>query len=144
MLKPTKKLTKTQFWLLSCTWGLIMTLAGAAAAAFFLIAGKKPKQNQYGWVFECGKNWGGLSLGPISIVSSGVSQHTLNHEFGHSIQNCYYGPGHIFISIASAIRYWYREYLVNCKGYNYYDLPPYDSIWFEGEATRLGDFYKNN
>jgi hypothetical protein len=46
-----------------------------------------------------------------------------------------------FISIASAIRYWYREYLTRVKGMKYSELPDYDDIWFEGTATYLGKHY---
>jgi hypothetical protein len=45
----------------------------------------------------------------------------------------------IFISLASAIRYWYREYLVRVKGKKYSELPDYDSAWYEGMATELGN-----
>ena len=45
------------------------------------------------------------------------------------------------VSIPSAMRYWYREYLVRKKKKLHSELPPYDSIWFEGWATKLGDKY---
>lgn len=141
MIKPNRKMTAAEFWLLSCTWGILMTIAGLLVGLIFLVCGFRPIRNQYGWVFEFKRGWGGVSIGPVSIVSQGVSQHTLNHEFGHSVQNCYYGPFHILVSLASAARYWYREYLVNRKGYKYWDLPDYDSVWFEAEATRVGNYY---
>ena len=46
------------------------------------------------------------------------------------------------ISIASAIRYHYRNWIKKHKPT--INLPPYDSIWFEGEATKIGNYYKNN
>jgi hypothetical protein len=49
----------------------------------------------------------------------------------------------ILISLASAIRYWYREYLIQIQKVPYYTLPDYDDIWFEGTATYLGNHYKN-
>ena len=49
----------------------------------------------------------------------------------------------VFITLASAVRYWYREYLVQVKGKFYHELPDYDSIWFEGSATELGEKYKS-
>ena len=138
------KLKKWMFYLLSFTWGITMTTIGCLTSLVLLIAGYKPKRNQYGWYFEIGTGWGGCELGCMCIVNKNPSQHTLNHEFGHAIQNCYFGPFMIFISLASAARYWYREYLTRIKKIPYTSLPAYDSIWFEGGATKIGTFYKNN
>ena len=136
-----KKLSKILFWTLSFTWGLPVTLVGLITTVVLMCCGKKPKQNMYGYAIEIGKGWGGLEMGPFCLVNANPSRHTLNHEFGHGIQNCYFGPFMIFISLASAIRYWYREYLIRIKKMKYSDLPPYESIWFEGDATRIGNMY---
>ena len=89
--------------------------------------------------FKVGKSWGGLELGGLFITDSTPSLHTLCHEHGHGFQNCLWGILYPFvIGIPSAIRYWYREYLVRCRNKKYSDLPPYDSIWFEGQASRWG------
>lgn len=140
----SRKLTKTEFFALSFTWGIIMSSIGCLVSAVLLIIGFRPKRNQYGWYFEIGENWGGCELGCMCIVNKNPSEHILNHEFGHAVQNCFFGPGMIFISLASAIRYHYREYLNRIKEIPYSQLPDYDAIWFEGSATRLGTFYKNN
>ena len=117
-----------------------MTIIGLLTAGVLMIMKKTPIPNQYGWYFEIGKdNWGGLDLGMESLVNKNPSEHILNHEFGHAIQNCYFGPLFLFIWIASAIRYQIRK-IQQKKGKQ---LPPYDSIWFEGQATRLGTEYKN-
>lgn len=134
-------MSKTLFWILSWTWGFPMTFIGSLIFILLQLAGIKPSKNQYGWVFEIGKHWGGVELGPFAIVNENPSQHILDHEFGHSLQNCYIGPLMPFISIASAIRYWYREYLIRVKGMKYSELPDYDDIWFEGTATYLGKHY---
>jgi hypothetical protein len=118
-----------------------MTLIGSLIFSLLQLVGFKPKKNQYGYVFEIGKGWGGVEMGPFAIVNENPSQHILDHEFGHSLQNCYIGPFMPFISIASAIRYWYREYLTQIKGVKYSELPDYDDIWFEGTATYLGKHY---
>ena len=102
-------MSKTMFWVLSWTWGFIMTLIGSMVFIALRIAGYKPYRNQYGWAFEIGENWGGVEIGPYCIVNKNPSQHTLDHEFGHALQNCYLGPYMPFISLASAARYWYRE-----------------------------------
>ncbi len=137
-------MSKTLYWLLSWTWGIIMTTVGSVVALCLIIAGYKPQRNQYGWVFMIGKNWGGVEMGPFAIVNENASQHTLDHEFGHSLQNCYLGPYMVFISLASAARYWWREYLVQVKKKKYSDLPDYDAIWFEGTATYLGEYYRKH
>ena len=47
-----KKLTIKEFYTLSFTWGIIMTLIGLiAAAAVMIITKQKPKRNQYGFYF---------------------------------------------------------------------------------------------
>jgi hypothetical protein len=44
----------------------------------------------------------------------------------------------IIVALPSLIRSRYRVYLTEKKGVDTRTLPPYDSIWFEGQATRLG------
>jgi hypothetical protein len=139
-IKSIFKIKPWLFYLLSFTWGIVMTLIGCIASLILLIAGKKPKKNYYGWYFEILENWGGLELGCMCIVNRNPAQYTLDHEFGHAIQNCFFGPFMIIITIWSAIRYWYREFLTKVKKKT--DLPPYDSIWFEGQATKIGEYYR--
>jgi len=132
-----KDINKTLYFLLSFTWGLPMTLIGCIAAVAMIITGHKPKR--FGWAiyFEIGKGWGGVNLGPVFICNRDSSDNLKAHEFGHSIQNCYFGPLMIFIvAIPSATRYWIREWK---KSRGVKNLPPYDSIWFEGQATELGE-----
>jgi hypothetical protein len=127
---------RTIFYLLSFTWGIIMTLVGCLVTLVLLIAGYKPKKWGHCWYFEIGEYWGGLELGPCFLTNKNPSKHTRNHEHGHGFQNCKYGPFMVIISLMSAGRYWYRELKYNRKGV----VPPtkYDDIWFEGEATKLG------
>lgn len=128
---------KILFYVLSFTWGLPMTLIGGLVAAVLLCAGYRPKRWGGCWHFTVGKNWGGVELGLVFLTDSNENKHTKNHEFGHAIQNCFFGPFMPFIvCIPSAIRYWYREFKYNRKGIR----PPtnYDDIWFEGQATKLG------
>ena len=140
-----RKLKKWAFYLLSFTWGIVMSAVGCLVSLVLIVAGYKPKRNQYGWYFEIGKHgWGGCEFGCMCVVNSRPSQHILDHEFGHAIQNCYFGPFMVLISLASAIRYQYREYLVRIKKVSRFALPAYDSIWFEGSATKIGVFYRNN
>ena len=131
------KQARIVFYILSFTWGIVMTLVGLIVAGVLLLAGKRPKK--YGWCyyFEVGENWGGFNLGIIFLTGSNPPERTKNHEFGHAIQNCLWGPLMPFIiTIPSAIRYWYRE----LKYYRKNKFPPtdYDDIWFEGNATMMG------
>ena len=137
------KLSKELYWLLSLTWGLPLTLMGLVFALCLSCFGKKPKHNMYGWVYELGPICGGFSLGPITIAPSDPSLRMLNHEFGHSIQNCYFGLLMPFVvSIPSMLRFWYRELAMSIGHKSLNDLPPYDAIWFEGTATSIGnEFY---
>lgn len=137
-------MSKTLFWTLSWTWGIIVTLIGSLIFAVLTSFGYKPFRNIYGYAIEIGEGWGGLEMGPFCLVSKNPSQHTLNHEFGHGVQNCFFGPFMLFISLASAVRYWYREYQMRVLKKSYKDLPDYDSIWFEGDATRLGNYFKEH
>ena len=132
-------MNKFLFYLLSFTWGLPMTLIGCMVSLVLLIAGYKPKKYGYTWYFEVGNNWGGLELGVMFLTNKTPSTHTKNHEVGHTLQNCYLGPLTPFVvSIPSAIRYWYREYLVRSGKKKWSELPDYDSIWFEGDASKRG------
>lgn len=128
------------FWVLSLTWGLPMTLFGAVCAFVMLITGHKPHRFHYLVYFEVGEGWGGFEAGGFFFVNKSSSQHIKRHESGHGLQNILLGVFMPFlVSIPSMVRYWYREILVRTGKKCYHDLPDYDSIWFEGWATRLGE-----
>lgn len=137
-----KKLKIILFWFASFTWGLPMTLIGSLISLCLLIAGYKP-QKYHGFIFfEVGIGWGGFNCGCFFFANKHVYESTKKHECGHGIQNIILGWFMPFvISIPSAIRYWYREYLIRIKKVSYWDLKPYDSIWFEKWATNLGNKY---
>lgn len=185
------------FLFLSFTWGIIQSIIGSAVTLALLITGHKPKMFRYCWCFEVGTNWGGCSLGPCILVCKNSSTNTLNHEFGHSIQNILLGPLFlILIAIPSSLRYQYRKayfsgnrdifeavlvsaitlltfinitalfyihlvyliistavciyfftliyWTVYVEGIKYKrnNYPNYDSIWFEGWATSIGNNIK--
>jgi len=139
-MQVKKKMNPVVFWVLSLTWALPMTLVGALIFLALLCAGRKPKRFHYLFYIEIGESWGGFNVGPFFIVSKDPGLHIKQHESGHAIQNITYGPLTPFIvSIPSMCRYWYREFLVKTGRKKYNELPPYDSAWFEGEATRLGE-----
>lgn len=131
------EMSKAKFYLLSFTWGLPLTLVGLFVAAVLMIAGHKPKRWGYCWYFEIGENWGGVELGVVFLANKGASEHLKNHEHGHALQNCYFGFAMPFmVCIPSAVRYWYREIVMRVNPKK--QLPDYDSIWFEGQATKIG------
>ena len=131
------KTNKALFYLLSFTWGAPMTLLGCLVAAVLLLFGKRPQKWGYCYYFEVGKHWGGTELGIFFIKDRSDSRHIKNHEHGHALQNCLWGPLMIpFISLPSFTRYWYRR--LRQKLDKNVKLPPYDAIWFEGQATAWG------
>ena len=139
-----KKFKSILFWLISFTWGLPLTLFGTVVALGCLITGHKPHRFYQHIYFSFGVGGWGFEAGPFFFVSKD-SENDLKlkqHESGHGIQNLIFGPlMPIIVCIPSCIRFWYREWLVKYKGKRYSDLPPYDSIWFEGWATQLGQKY---
>lgn len=133
-------MSKKAFYILNITWGLPMTLIGALVALALIISGHKPKRHGGCIYFNVGKAWGGLELGLFFLTDEKDREHTKNHELGHGVQNAIYGFFMPFlVCIPSAVRYWYRELRYRKKGIT----PPtaYDDIWFEGEATALGEKY---
>lgn len=127
------------FYFLTFTWGLPFTLIGLIAALSLRLLGYKPKKYGYCYYFEVSESWGGINLGFFFIVNKGSTADIRSHEHGHAVQNCYLGPLMlIIVALPSLIRSRYRVYLTEKKGVPASTLPSYDSIWFEGQATRLG------
>lgn len=128
------------YWIWGLTWNGLLSFMGIFVTLFALIFKKgKIHKNGYGIITEFGGNWGGLNLGIFSFCGSysgsDFYEHTRKHEFGHSLQGLIWGPLQLFvIVIPSVCRYWYQRNR-DSKG-----LPnkEYDSIWFEGQATRWG------
>lgn len=131
---------KVIYYILSFTWGLPMNLIGSIIALCLIIAGHKPVKYGWNYCFEFDIDWG-LELG-IFFIAPRDSIHTKNHEHGHGIQNIYLGIFTIgTISIPSVIRFWYREIR---EKLGYKNKTTYDSIWFEGSASRSGDYFINS
>jgi hypothetical protein len=127
------------YYLLSFTWGFLMTFIGIVAAFILLCKGHRPICWGRCICFHTGRRWGGVSLGLVIITDCSSESSILNHEHGHSIQNAIYGVFFPFIvAIPSAIRYQYRRFI---QKYTKRILPPYDSIWFERQATEWGNNY---
>lgn len=119
-----------------------MTLLGAVIALVMIVTGHKPKRFHYNIYFEIGSGWGGSEFGAFMLVNKNPSQHLLQHEAGHGLQNLMLGFIMPFlVCIPSAIRYWYRKIVVKTGKKRSSELPAYDSVWFEGWATHLGEKY---
>lgn len=115
-----------------------MTFIGAVAALILIICGKRPEKYAGCLCFTVGEKWGGVSLGLFMICDGRRSARDRDHEFGHSVQNAVFGIFMPFIvCIPSAVRYWIFKFRASSGKVN----PPYDSVWFEGQATRTGAKY---
>lgn len=134
---------KEKFKLLSWTWGLPLTLLGYIVAAALKAMGYEPREWGGSIYFVVGEGWGGVSFGPVMVIASDYdTEYVKDHEFGHAIQNCMFGPFCPFIvNIPSFIRAAYRELLVMWGGVERSDLPDYEAIWFEDQASYLGREY---
>lgn len=137
-MKPINN--KFIFYFLSFTWGLPLTLIGLITTLVLIVAGKKPHRYLNGWYFEVGNGWGGLEMGPCFLVCKEPSYGLLSHEYGHGIQNCYFGPTFIFVIwIPSAVRYWFYDAIENWR-YKHDKKPRgYYDIWFEHQASEVGE-----
>ena len=134
-------MSRKGYYALSFTWGIIMTVIGFLVAGALRLVGKKPIKEGPCWCFIVGENWGGVSLGPVMLVSPAnyAAGRTVKHEFGHSLQNCVWGPLFPFvIAIPSAGR-WNKFRILRKKGIK--PTEEYDDAWFEGQATEWGNKY---
>jgi hypothetical protein len=132
-------MNKKLYLFLSFTWGLPVTILGSIIALGLIIVGVKPEKFCYGYCFRFGKTWGTFDLGPFFFTDKRPEIECDAHEFGHSIQNIMFGPLALFVVfIPSMLRYSYREVYTAVDPNEGADLPDYEAIWFESQATRLG------
>ena len=134
-------LKRILFYIISLTWGGIMTAIGLVVLLVTLPFGKFGIY--HGRIYKrIGKNWGGVELGCFFLCDNSADEYILAHESGHGLQNCLWGPLMPFvICIPSAIRYWYREFIWHFNKEKFNKLPDYDAIWFEGQAIKWGKKY---
>ena len=133
-------MSKLLFYLLSFTWGLPINLIGCFAALFMKLKKAGCERVGYCFCFRYGRGWGGFSLGIFIFVCEEASNKPLWHEHGHGLQNCVFGPFMPFtVSIPSALRYWYRRLKKDKTSYK-----PYESVWFEAQATRIGLYQRTH
>ena len=129
---------KFLYYFLSWTWGIIMTLIGAIVTLVMILKGRKPQKFGYCIYTITKAHIGGINLGMFFVI--GERQDWCRaHESGHSLQNILWGPLFPFvIGLPSLIRCSYRNWLINTSRKLSSEMPPYDSAWFEGQATRWG------
>lgn len=122
-----KKLTKKQFYLLSFTWGLPISLAGVIVCGILMCFGYKPKKFGHCYYIAIGKNWGGFELGWFFLIDKRETEFLKQHETGHGYQNaCLFGWFMPVLCVISAIRYWLQRFGVKLDYYAW---------WFEGDAS---------
>ena len=118
-----------------------MNIIGGVAALGLMFRGYRPYRYGPCVYFIVPQNMGGINLGMFFIIGS-ASVSARPHESGHSIQNIIWGVLFPFvIGIPSLVRCQYRNYLITNNPAKFRKLPPYDAIWFEGQATRFGNKY---
>lgn len=129
-MKNLKKIKKWQFYLLSFTWGLPMSIIGCLVFLVLRIWGFKPKKYGHAYYIEIGKGWGGLELGWLFLTGVNGRESTKQHELGHAYQNaCMLGWFMPIFSIISAVRYWLDRFGVKIDYYGW---------WFESQASKIG------
>ncbi len=140
----TKFLVKHRwlYYVLACTWGSLMTVIGfvvsfvLAVVRLFSKDKSKITFKPYHWIYSISvgpRVWGGLEFG-LCFLRDQRSRGTLNaHEFGHTFQNCLFGPLFPFVVALPSIA-WYQFRKHNPAKVK----KPYDSYWFEDAATQCG------
>lgn len=132
------------YYILSCTWGLLLTLIGLIVTLSLSIIKlfiKSIKFEKFAWVYfiGIGVQWGGFETGLMFVRDLDSSKGLSQHEFGHTFQNTLFGPIQIIWSISSMIRYWYIT--IRClRGHT---VGEYDSYWLEDAASQCGEYADN-
>ena len=98
---------------------------------------------KYNWIYSISIGpayWGGFEMG-LMFVRDQDSWEALDwHEFGHTFQNCLFGPFMLLlVSIPSAIRWWYQWFREKAGKQN----TEYDAMWFEDSATNCGKYARD-
>ena len=124
-------MSRTVYWVLQCTWGILQTLAGAVVC---LAQGRCPRAWYRQALVTYWKRPSGLSLGPFIFVPIYRKQLRV-HEYGHTIQSLLLGPLFLLVvGVPSVIWAGLPVFsrLRKSRHISYYRLPP------ERWANRLG------
>lgn len=127
------------YYILQWTWGIMMNIFGAIGCGIAYICKWPISKFRNSICITVPKNIGGLTLGMFIFVGA-PNKYLCEHEYGHTIQNLWWGPLFLFvIGAPSFIRcQWRNWYLTYRYSKTRKRLKDYDSIWFEGQATKLG------
>lgn len=133
------------YWIVSLTWGALMTIPGLLITVFcILFLHGKPHRNGFSYIVEIGGNWGGLEIGAVALCGNYYNtsywEEISAHEFGHSLwhQHLLMGPFFIFlVAIPSACRYWYQR-IMREKYHKVFPAGWYNRFWAEADATKQG------
>lgn len=123
------------FYLLQCTWGLPVNLAGLLV---FLLCRRRFRSGRFcnSVVTYLPGDRGGLSLGIFIFLSAGDAREArrlLVHEYGHTVQCLFLGPLYwIAVVLPSAV--WYHFF----ARYRRERRVPYDALYCERWATAWG------
>lgn len=188
---------KALYYIIQWTWGIVMNIIGSVTCLVALCFKCPVRKYRNAVEILVPWNFGGCELGMFFVCGKdcpGVAP----HEYGHTIQNLWWGPLFPFVvCLPSAARYWLREQktekdkkqwiaslysvillcclLIGAAGIGgtwfslglalfvfayssilcgwllwfetpkYKDKSPrYDDIWFEGQATALGEAANQN
>lgn len=130
--KVLRALLLTLYWVLQWTWGIVQNLAGLVV---FVAAGRGKARGYHGAAV---RNWnlaGSMTLGMFILMDRGHGDDILAHEWGHTIQSIILGPLYLLVvGLPSII--WAG--LPAFGRYRQRNHVPYDRLYCEGWATRLG------
>ena len=130
--KILRALLLTLYWLLQWTWGIVQNIAGLV---MFVAAGRGKARGYHGAAV---RNWnlsGSMTLGMFILMDRGHGDDILAHEWGHTIQSIILGPLYLLaVGLPSII--WAG--LPAFDRYRSTRHVPYDRLYCEGWATRLG------
>ena len=127
-----KKINRKQFYLLSFTWGLPLSLFGVIVCLALRVFGCKPQRYGYCYCIEIGKTWGGLEFGWFFLAGKENSEFIKKHELGHGYQNaCLYGWVTPVLWLIAACRYWLQRLGVRMD---------YHKWFYEAKANDIGAY----
>ena len=135
---------KFLYFILSITWGFIMTFLGWIISLVLLAAkffSNKISFEKFGWIYCCKVGpdyWGGFEMGLMFVRDQKSTVQLSCHEWAHTTQNCLFGPLFPFIvAIPSACRWWARTIFPKKN------WPAYAAAWFEDAADQCGLYMYN-
>ena len=152
-----KKLAAIAYWFVHLTWGILTFIPAVFVAIFMLLTNADASIFGFSICFATPylNELGAFSLGPIICIPKSYQTTALKqHEHGHGIQTLMFGPLMLFIvSFPSLIRAGYRNWKANKMRTKWRNgeitldeyatwlknRPGYYDIWFESQASELGE-----